>query len=226
MITLEAEPRRLTGKAVKQLRKQDLLPAVLYGAKTASEPIMVPLKSFKKVLAEAGESTLIALLMKGKEVNVLIHDVLRDPLTEAPLHADFLAVQMDKEVRTNVPLEFMGEAPAIRVEQGVLVKVMHDIEISALPVDLPSHIKVNLAVLLHIHDRLVVENLNIPQGVKVITPGDEVVVLIEAPRSEEELKALETAEPAATVEVMTEAEIKKKVEDEAAAATGEIKEVK
>lgn len=224
MITLEAEKRIILGKSVKALRRRGLLPAVVYGGKIKTESITVPVKSFKKVFKEAGESTLVSLMLDGKPLNVLIHDVMVDPLTEVPLHADFLAVQMDKELRTKVPLEFMGESPAVKNEAGVLVKVMHEVEIAALPKDLPHQIDVNLSKLENLNDRLSLRDIKAPPGVKFAVDLDEVVVLVEPPRSEDELKALETAEPTATVEVMTEQETKKKAEEEAKAATGEIAE--
>lgn len=213
MITLQAEKRTILGKSVKALRKKGLLPAVVYGGKTASSSIEVSLKSFKKVLAEAGESTLVTLSLEGKSLNVLIHDVLLDPLTDIPLHADFLAVEMDKEIRTNVELEFVGEAPGAKADSGVLVKVMHEVEISALPKDLPHSIPVNLERLEHVNDRIILRDVALPHGVKVITDLDEVVALLEAPRSEEELKALEATEAPAVVEVETEQEVKRKAEE-------------
>lgn len=220
MHTLEAEKRSLTGKAVKSLRSQGMLPGVIYGAKTQSQPISVSAKSFRKVLEEAGESTLVELTVDGHPHNVLIHEVLRDPVTDAPLHADFLAVQMDKEIHTKVPVEFVGESPAVKNEGGVLVKVMHEVEISALPKDLPPHIVADISSLANLNDKLALSDIPFPNGVKALVDLDEVVALVEPPRSEEELKALES-EPTATVEVMTEQEAKRKADEEAASAAGE-----
>lgn len=224
MITLEAEKREILGKSVKVLRRRGLLPAVVYGGEIKTEPIAVSAQSFKKVLKEAGESTLVSLMVDGQPLNVLIHDVLVDPLTEVPLHADFLAVQMDKELRTRVPLRFINESPAVKNESGVLVKVMHEVEISALPKDLPHQIDVDLSRLEKLNDRLSLRDIKAPLGVKFAVNLDEVVILVEPPRTEDELKALETTEPAATAEVMTEQESKKKAEEEAKAAAGETPE--
>src|SRR3989344_7520604 len=141
-IELQAEKREILGKKSKALRKKGLLPAVLYGAETASAALAVPLKSFRKVLEAAGESSLVSLLVGGKKHNVLIHDVAVDPLTGLPIHADFLSVRMDKEIRAQEPFEFVGEAPAVKTEGGILVRVMHEIEISALPKDLPHTIQI------------------------------------------------------------------------------------
>lgn len=218
---LQAEKRTMVGKKSNALRKHGLLPAVLYGAGTTSLPLAVSQKAFQKVLEGAGESTLVKLQVDGKPHNVLIHDVALDPITGTPLHADFLAVRMDKEIRTKVPLEFTGEAPAVKNEGGVLVKVMHEVEISALPKDLPHNIPVDLMKLERVSDRILIGDIRAPQGVKVIAEDDDVIVLVEAPRSEEELKALEGAEAAAPVEVETEREAKLKAEAEKS-ATGEV----
>ena len=161
---------------------------------------------------------MVSLLLGGKPFNVLIHDIVLDPLTETPIHADFLAVRMDKEIRAKIALEFAGESPAVKNDSGVLVKVMHEVEVSALPKDLPYSIGVPLSKLLHLNDRLTVHDLDLPAGVRAMSESDEVVALVEPPRSEEELKSLESAEPAATVVVETEREIKMKAEAEAKAA--------
>lgn len=216
MVTLAGEKRTITGKAVAALRKRGILPAVVYGKKEKTQPISISAKDFKKVFSDAGESTLVTLSVDGKQYNVLIHDVLSDPLTEKPLHADFLAVEMDKELTTNVALEFIGESPAVKSEGGILVKVMHEVEVSALPQDLPHGIAVDISALDTLESRITLGELVLPKGVKVIGDLDEVVALIEPPRSEAELKALETQEPAPVAAVLTEREekeAKKKAEE-------------
>ena len=174
-------------------------------------------KSFGKVLKEAGESTLVELVVDGKKHNVLIHDVQVDPLTDLPIHADFLSVRMDKEIHAKIPLEFIGESPAVKGESGILVKVMHEIEISALPKDLPHSIYVPMEKLEHVNDRVVASDLSLPAGVRLLAESDDVIVLVEPPRSEEELKSTETSEVVAPVEVETEREAKLKAEAEAKA---------
>lgn len=222
MQTLSAEKRSITGKQVRALRKKGFLPAVVYGKTTPTQTVSIPLNTFRKVLALSGESTLVTLSVDGTPYNVLIHDVLVDPLTETPLHADFLAVQMDKELETKVMLEFIGESPAAKNEGGILVKVMHEVEISALPKDLPHVIEVDTSRLANINDRITLRDLSVPSGVTITADLDEIVALIEPPRSEEELKALET-EAAPVAEVITEREEKeaKKATEEAASEPAE-----
>ena len=227
MVELIAERRKSIGHQVKSLRRNGQLPAVLYGADNESQPISVDTKSFGKVLKEAGESTLVELVVDGKKHNVLIHDVQVDPLTDLPIHADFLSVRMDKEIHAKIPLEFIGESPAVKGESGILVKVMHEIEIEALPKDLPHALRVDISVLEELKSKIHVRDLGIPAGVKILGHFDDVIVLIEAPRTEEELKEvveIPVAEAVAEVkterEMKTEEKVKKEVEEKAKEFSG------
>lgn len=185
------------------------MPGVVYGEGTRSEPVSVNQKEFEKVFREAGESSVVILKMDGgEELNVMIHDVAYDPLTANPIHADFYSVRMDKEIETKVPFIFVGESAAVKNDGGILVKVMHEIEVSALPKDLPREIVVDTAHLGKIGDRIRIKDLTFPSGVKIEIDADEIVALIEAPRSEEELKTLEGAVAPEVTEVKTEREVK------------------
>ncbi|TSC76750.1 MAG: large subunit ribosomal protein L25 [Parcubacteria group bacterium Gr01-1014_33] len=212
---LNAEPRTQLGKSVKILRKQGFLPAVLYGEGIETKPISVPYSRFEKVYKEAGESSLVTLVMENAPYNVLIHDVAFDPLKGAPIHADFFAVRMDKEIRTMVSLAFKGESPAVKNEAGILVKVVQELEVEALPQNLPHELPVNLAGLAELKSRILVKDLAIPAGVKVLADPEEVIVLVEAQKSEDELKQeLETG-AAEVIAVKTEQETKRAARAEA-----------
>lgn len=204
------------------------MPAVLYGEGLESTPLSVTAREFDKVLAEAGETSLVTLkLENGKTHNVLIHDVAKDPLTLKPIHADFYAVKMDKPIEAKVPLSFIGDSPAVKNEGGILVKVLHELEVKALPKDLPHEIAVELSRLEKIADKIHVRDLALPSGVSLQVPADEVVALVEPPRSETELEELKKAEaPAPTAEVKTEREAKveaKAAEGGEAEETGDAK---
>lgn len=210
MQELKATSRTLLGKRVKNLRKEGFLPAVIYGEKITSQAIAVPYKNFEKILKDAGESTLVTLTIDGKSYNVLIHDIAHDPIRGTPIHADFYAVRMDKAIRTKVPVDFFGDSSAVKNESGVLIKVLQELEVEGLPQDLPRDVKADLALLGAFGSRILVKDIPLPKGVKAIAHADEVIVLVEAPRSEEELVALkETLPEAAPVEVKTEQEIKR-----------------
>lgn len=209
MQELQARPRTELKKRVKTLRKEGVLPAVLYGEGIPTLPLAVHRKEFERVYQAAGESTLVKLHVEGKEHNVLIHDIARDPLKEIPLHADFYAVRMDKLLRANIQIEFTGESPAVKNEGGILVRVVKELEVEALPQDLPHALTVDLSKLVALESKLFVRDLVLPQGVKVLAGLEEIIALIETPRSEEELAALEKApEEAGVIEVKTEREIK------------------
>ena len=217
MQQLSAKLRNLLGKKVKNLRREGFLPAVVYGENVPSQSIAVPFKDFEKVYKEAGESTLVTLEVDGKSYNVLINDIAHDPLRGKPLHADFYAVRMDKEIRTKVPVEFFGESPAVKNESGILVKVMQELEIEALPKNLPHELRVDLSGLQKFEDRLLVKNILLPNGVKILAGTEEIIALVEPPRSETELEELKKAEaaPGTGEEGKTEKEVKaeKKRED-------------
>lgn len=221
MTEIAATKRENVGTRLNSLRKEGILPAVLYGEGVASTPISVQMKEFKKVLRQAGETSLLTLKVRdGKDFNVLIYDVAVDPLTGEPIHADFYAVRMDKPIEAKVPLVFLGESAAVKNDGGILVKIAHELEVKALPKDLPHEISVDVTKLEKIGDKIHVRDLILPAGVIALAGEEEVVALIEPPRSEVELEELaKTAEAAPTAEVKTEREMK--VEAEAVKAAEE-----
>lgn len=206
---LKAKSRSELGRKVNSLRKRGFLPAVVYGEGVPSQSISVPIKEFEKVYLEAGESTLVSLDVDGKLFNILIHDLTFDPIKGSPTHADFYAVRMDKEIRTKVPIEFLGESPAVKNDGGILVKVMQEIEVEALPINLPHNLTINISQLVALESRLFVKDILLPEGIKLIVDLDDVVVIVEAPRSEAELEELSQVPTAELKEVQTEQEVKK-----------------
>ena len=185
MLTLNVEKRdKKTGLA--SIRKTGKMPAVFYGKKEASTPIMLPLATFEKVLKEAGESTILHLSGNDIDVDVLIHDVDLDPVTDKPRHADFYAIEKGKKLEISVPLEFVGVAPAVKDLGGVLVKVMHEIEIEALPKDLPHNLVVDISKLDSVDSQILVSDIKLPVGVTLKTKETEVVASIALQKEEKE----------------------------------------
>ncbi|MDE2030995.1 MAG: 50S ribosomal protein L25 [Patescibacteria group bacterium] len=192
MQTLKATKRSKADKLVS-IRSNGMIPAVVYGALIKNTPIYVPGVSFEKIFKEAGESSTIILELEdteGKEkvtkTNVLIHEVQVDPVKGFPIHIDFLAIDMDKPVEVTVPIEFTGVAPAEKNGLGVLVKVLHEIEIEALPKDLPHSISADVTSLIALGDQIHVKDIQPVKGVKILTDGLEVVALISAVKEEVE----------------------------------------
>lgn len=195
------------------------MPAVLYGEGVETQPLSIAYKDFEKAWKQAGESTLVELDVAGKVHNVLIHDIVEDPMKGTFVHADFYAVRMDRAIRTKVPLEFIGESHAVKNEGGILVKVVHELEVEALPKDLPRELTADISSMLVLEARLMIKDIPLPKGVKIIAEENEVIAVVERPRSEEEIAALSEAPIAPEVgEVKTEQEVKraeKEVEAEA-----------
>lgn len=210
--TLPAQVRTIFGKSVRRLRAQGILPAVLYGGGKKNIALSVIEQSFEKIRKSAGESSLVELHVDGEGMeNVLIHDVDYDSLMHKPRHVDFLRVRMDELLRVAVPLRFEGESPAVK-DGGILVKVMHEAEVEALPANLPHEIVVDLSRLAAVGDRVILADLSIPQGASFISDPESVAVLIEEPRVEEEALSSESAQIGA-IEVAKEKKEKEKEEE-------------
>ena len=187
MLTLKAQTRAVLGKGNKALRQRELIPAVVYGAGEPSRPIEIALKDFKKAWSEAGESSLIELEIGSEKKNVLIKDVQIDPVKDFPVHADFYAVRMDKVIEAEVPVEFVGESPAVKNMGAILIKVVHELNVEALPGDLPSKFEVDISGLANFNDKFLVSDLKLSSGVKVLAGSDDVIALVEEPKAEEEV---------------------------------------
>ncbi len=205
MLTIQATKREETGKRVKRLVSSGTLPAIVYGPKQEAISISISGREFEKVLREAGESSVIELAGLGSPLQVLIHDVDHDPVTNVPRHADFYAIEKGAKVEVAVPLTFIGESPAVKTGAN-LVKVLHELEIEASPANLPHDIQVDISTLSEIGSQILVSDLVIPQGVEVRVDQDQVVALIQEIVIEEEA-------PVATVD-MDAIEVEKKGKDE------------
>lgn len=184
-ITLKIEKRDLKAD-VDALRKGGKIPAVFYGKKEASTPISIASVDFVKAYKSAGESTVVILKGDGIEVESLIHDMDLHPVTGKPLHADFYVFEKGKKIKVDVPLEFVGVAPAIKELGGTLIKVLHDIEIEALPKDLPHKIEVNIASLVDFKSSIKASEIKLPAGVELAIKGDDIVASVAEPKAEVE----------------------------------------
>src|SRR3990167_4982404 len=131
--SLAAENRVVLGRKVKQLRRKGILPANITGKHIDSISVQLRLDEFNKVFSGAGETGLVSLELEGKLHPVLIHEIHWDPVYGIPLHADFLEVNLSEKVVATVPIEIIGESPAVQAEEGVLVQQMHEVEVEALP---------------------------------------------------------------------------------------------
>jgi large subunit ribosomal protein L25 len=187
MITLEATQRNGSPEAI---RAQDMIPAVYYGAGKDAVSISVPAKEFIKVYKEAGENTAVTLTIGAEKISTLIHDMQRDAVTDTITHVDFLIIDMKKEIEVAIPLEFTGTADAEKNGLGTVVKVIHEVEVKALPNDLPHNFEIDVTMLATLEDQIHVKDIKLPKGVTMITDGEEVVALVSSFSEEKEEQAV------------------------------------
>ncbi len=221
MLELKAEVREIIGKKVEQLRKTGLIPAVLYGHKIKSVNLTIDSREFNRILKEAGETSLLNLVADGKKHSVLIHDLAHDPLSGAVTHVDFFEVRMDEKIKAKVLLVFTGESNAIKSDGGVLVKALQEIELEALPQDLPKEIEVDISSLNAFEDKIHVKDLKVGGNVKILADPRDMVATVVPPRSEKELEELKQKPVAEVGEVKVVGEEEKKKEEAAAPAAKE-----
>jgi len=176
MLELKIEKREEIGKP-HNLREEGSLPAVFYGKKEEATPISVSAREFEKVYKEAGESTVITLTGVGEPKEVLVQSVDFHPVKSVPRHVDFYVLEKGAKVQVNVPLEFVGESPAVK-GGGNLVKVLHDIEIKVAPKDLPKALEVDISGLVDFTARVIAKDIKLPESAELITKEDEVVALV------------------------------------------------
>lgn len=218
---LKAKIRELTGKKVKSLRLQGFLPAVLYGQGSAATNLTLELKEFLKVFSKAGVSSLVDLIIDDKKSSkILIHEPQIDPLKDMPIHVDLYKIRMDEKLTTEIPLKLVGESPAVKELEGNLIKNKEEIEVECLPADLVSQIEVDISVLKTFEDIIRIKDLVVPQTLTVLDNPDDTVALVNPPRSEAELDAME-AESAADTEKATISDMETKADEEKAAKVAE-----
>lgn len=186
MFAIKAKTRDDSVK-VDALRKEGEIPAVFYGAGKETTPISVGTIEFKKVWREAGESSAVKITTPLGIIDALIHEVQVDPITEEPIHVDFLAIDMKKKITVGVPLEFIGISNAVKGGIGNLVKSIHELEVEALPADLPHSLSVDISKLETLNDQIFVYDVELPPGVTLISnPSDVVASIIEQVEEKEE----------------------------------------
>ena len=189
MFVIKVEKRDKDVK-LDALREKGEIPAVFYGAGKESTSISIPKIDFKKVWREAGESSTVKLQMPSGGVDVLIHEVQVDPVSSEPIHVDFLAIDMKKKIRVEVPILFEGISGAVKSGIGNLVKVLHEVEIEALPADLPKNLIADISKLETLKDQVFVSDIKLPTGVVIINnPSDVVASVIEQVEEKEEVAA-------------------------------------
>lgn len=223
-IELEVEKREAVGKNLAALRKQGLIPAVIYGKKLKPLHVSVNQKIFVKTILKsgAGMNAIISLKLAGeksKEIPALTHAVQRDPLTDAILHVDFRHIVMDEAIKTRVPVELSGVPVGVKETGGVLVHGLREVEVECLPTNIPDKFVIDVTAL-KIGDSLHVSDLTAVAKVKILTTPAEMIANCSPPTKEEvvaapiptpeEVAAAAAAAPAAGTEAVAEEKVKEK----------------
>lgn len=190
---LQAQKRTKQGRKVKQLRKEGVLPANIFGKKIKSQSIQLDLLEFSKMFDQVGETNLIDLIVNKHTNPVLISNIQSDPVTGKPIHVDFHQVDLTQKVTASVPLEFIGTSSDIQ-EQGLLLTTpLSELEVEALPDDLIDKIEIDLSGLKTVGDTITVSDLKISTKVEVQADPETVLVVVQEPK-EEEIQEPETTE--------------------------------
>ena len=194
-LILRAEPRTILGKKVKQLRRIGRVPAVVYGP-VLSETVSVSVEAreFDRFYLRAGHSTLFTLKWEGGEQPVVIRDVQMHPVRQTPLHVDFFAPNLRVVLTASVPIAFTNEPT---VSDSILTHNLNELQVSALPADIPQHVDADLSGLTAAGDSLRAGDIVLPRGVEMITPADEVVAILSGLAAVEEADLTEAEEVAA-----------------------------
>lgn len=196
-LKLEVQKRKTLGKKVKKLRAESILPANIYGKKVKSTAVEVDLKAFQNTYQEAGETGVVNLKIKGetKTRPILIHNVQLHPVTDWPLHADFHQISLKEKTMVSVPVELIGESPAEKSGSGILITLHSELEVEALPTDLPEKLEININQLENIDDAVRVKDIKVDtKKIKILADENEIVVRIAPPEKEE---AVEKPQPEA-----------------------------
>lgn len=184
-VVLNAEPRNIIGKQVKALRRAGRLPGVIYGQTTDPILITLDMHDASRTLPTITSSQLVVVEVNGKRHTSLVREKQRQPVTGGFLHIDFLEVSLTERLRAKVNLELVGESPASKNYNGVLVQALERLEVDALPRDLPERIMVDVSVLTEIGQAIHVRDLALSAAVNILDNEDEIIVVVTAPAVEE-----------------------------------------
>jgi large subunit ribosomal protein L25 len=195
-VVLNAQARTIIGKQVRALRRQGLLPAVVYGHNVEPINIVLDQHTTDRLLPRLSPSQLVTIAVEGgPRVTVLVREKQRNPITGQMIHIDFQAISMTEKIRLMVRVVLKGEAPAVKIYGAIIVTSREELEIEALPGDLPSSIEVDVTGLKSIGDAVHVRDLNMSDKIAILAHPEDVLVIAAAPESETEGVEGATFEP-------------------------------
>jgi large subunit ribosomal protein L25 len=199
-VELEIQHREITGKATKNLRKTGLIPANIFGHHKESQAVQLEMVAFERLQRSQGTKGIISLHIPGEKAaqTALVRHVQRDPRTGKVIHIDFFRVSMTERLNVKVTLHFIGEAPAVKNENGVLLHLMDTLEVECMAQEIPEHIDIDVTSLVEIDDILHAEDIHLPANFKLITDPKEGVAKVAATRAEKVEVSEEELAPVAT----------------------------
>jgi large subunit ribosomal protein L25 len=204
MTTLNGKNRN-TKESLDAMRAEGLLPAVFYGLGKESKSVTLNLKEFGIIYDQVGESQTFTLDVEGEKVDVLVHDVSRHPVSNSITHVDFLAIDTNKPIEVAVPFEFVGASEAERAG-GIITKTLYEVEVKALPANIPDSIEVDLSLLENEDSVIHLKELKIPANVELVNDPEKVVASVTIAKEEDE--------PESSEDAMANIEVEKKGKDD------------
>ena len=202
-IIIKAEKRQVTGKKVKALRRQGILPGVIYGHKTEPLAIQMDAHSTGLIMGKLTGTSIVTLVVDGKKHTAIVRDRQRDVIYEELLHVDFLEISLKELLRATVAIELVGEAPVLKLGDAIINHVLTELDIEALPMDLPERIEVDISCIETVEDSITVADLNLGDKITIHTPEDEVIVTVGFVAAEVEDEEGEILEGSAEPEVIS-----------------------
>jgi len=199
-LKIKATKRELLGRKIKKLRREGLVPANLYGKKTESVAITVNLDEFSKLFEKAGETSIVKLSIEGEkeERPVLIKNIQKNPVDNKILHVDFRQIILSEKIKAMIPIEVEGESPVTTQKLGIFIQTISEVEVEALPANLPERFVIDISKLVNVGDELKVKDLTVEKGVEILTEQDLVIAKTEPLAAEEVAPVVE--EPTEGVE--------------------------
>ncbi len=203
-LKVKAEKRTALGKnASRRFRREGKIPAVLYGKGEGGVPLVLDKKAVIDILkSESGENALFKTAYDSESKDTMIKEIQQDPVTEEILHIDLIQIAMDRTIKVSVPLVLAGEPVGVKAEGGFVDQVTREVEVECLPGDIPDQIEVDISGL-HLNQGVKIEDVQPPEGSRIVTDPQTVVALVEAPTKEE---VVEEEREEEEVEVMAEGE--------------------
>ncbi|OGD87346.1 hypothetical protein A3D81_02265 [Candidatus Curtissbacteria bacterium RIFCSPHIGHO2_02_FULL_40_17] len=204
-VPLTAQKRNVLGRKVKTLRREGIIPAHVFGHKITTIHVQVKNSDFSKVFEKVGETGIINLAVDGSKKPVLVRNVQLHPVTSEHLHIDFYQVNLTEKVKVNVPIEIVGEAPAVEKKIGLLLTPVSEVEIEALPADIPEKIALDVSKLENIGDEIKIKDLAVDRNKVTILHDAELVVAQIGELVTKEMEAVEAEIEAEQAEVVAQA---------------------